>query len=75
MRPLAFRVGDFKSIEDSEICYLSGDGITVLAGQNEAGKSAVLTALRDFDLSPGEAPVTKDYQPDERSDSRPQGLR
>jgi AAA15 family ATPase/GTPase len=50
MRPIAFQILDFKSIENSGICKLSGDGITVLAGQNEAGKTAVLTALRDFDL-------------------------
>jgi hypothetical protein len=65
MRPVAFRIYDFKSIEDSGICYLSGDGITVLAGQNEAGKTAVLTALRDFDLGVGAAPQTKDFRPEE----------
>jgi predicted ATP-dependent endonuclease of OLD family len=71
MRPLAFRIKDFKSIEDSDVCYLSGDGITVLAGQNEAGKTAVLSALRDFDLEEGAAPQTQDYQPEERLDANP----
>ena len=71
MRPFAFRIYDFKSIEDSGVCFLSGDGITVLAGQNEAGKSAVLTALRDFDLEPGQAPLTQDYEPEERANSDP----
>jgi hypothetical protein len=71
MRPVAFRVFDFKSIEDSGICRLSGDGITVLAGQNEAGKTAVLTALRDFDLEVGTMPSTQDYEPEERPNSNP----
>jgi hypothetical protein len=71
MRPVAFRVFDFKSIEDSGICCLSGDGITVLAGQNEAGKTAVLTALRDFDRELGAAPLTQDYLPEERSNPNP----
>src|SRR6266436_7312035 len=71
MRPVAFRVFDFKSIEDSEVCFLSGDGITVLAGQNEAGKTAVLTALRDFDRELGGAALTQDYEPEERPNSNP----
>lgn len=71
MRPVAFRIHDFKSIEDSGICWFSGDGITVLAGQNEAGKTAVLTALRDFDREVGDAPLTQDYEPEERSNSNP----
>lgn len=71
MRPLAFRIRDFKSIVDSGICVLSGDNITVLAGQNEAGKTAVLTALRDFDLEEDVPPRTQDYQPDGRFDASP----
>jgi hypothetical protein len=71
MRPRAFQIRDFKSINDSGICYLSGDSITVLAGQNEAGKTAVLTALRDFDLEEDTAPRTADYEPDERLDAAP----
>jgi hypothetical protein len=71
MRPRAFQIMDFKSIKDSGICYLSGDSITVLAGQNEAGKTAVLTALRDFDLEEGTDPKTADYEPDERLDAAP----
>ncbi len=69
MRPFAFRIHEFKSIEDSGVCILSGDSITVLAGQNEAGKTAVLTALRDFDLEAGAKPTTQDYEPEERADS------
>src|SRR5713101_4159750 len=71
MRPKAFRIRDFKSIADSGVCVLSGDGITVLAGQNEAGKTAVLSALRDFDLEEGAKPRTHDYQPDERLNAVP----
>lgn len=71
MRPKAFRIRDFKSITDSGVCILSGDGITVLAGQNEAGKTAVLSALRDFDLEGGAAPKTQEYEPDERFDAKP----
>src|SRR6267143_839051 len=71
MRPRAFQIRDFKSIENSGICNLSGDSITVLAGQNVAGKTAVLTALRDFDLEEGAAPKTADYQPEDRLDAVP----
>jgi hypothetical protein len=65
LKPKAFRIHDFKSIKNSGVCELSGDGITVLAGQNEAGKTAILTALRDFDEEPGTPPQTKDYWPDD----------
>lgn len=68
LKPKAFRIYDFKSIRDSGICELSGDRITVLAGQNEAGKTAILTALRDFDLEPGAIPLTKDFWPDHADD-------
>lgn len=71
MHPRAFRIYEFKSIVDSGICFLSRDGITVLAGQNEAGKTAILTALRDFDLPVGEMPTTQDYRPEEPSDANP----
>src|SRR5687768_3824014 len=66
MKPIAFRIRDFRSIVDSGICPLSGDGITVLAGQNESGKTAVLSALRDFDLPVGDPPQTSDYMPEGR---------
>lgn len=66
MIPRAFRIQNFKSIHDTGTCTLSGDGITVLAGQNEAGKTAVLSALRDFDVEAGQAPLTPDFSPDGR---------
>lgn len=49
MRLKSFRVKNFKSIVDTGECHLSQeDNILVLAGQNEAGKSAVIEALDFF---------------------------
>ena len=48
MKLIKFRIQNYKSIRDSGWCYLASD-ITILAGQNESGKTAVLEALRDFD--------------------------
>lgn len=45
MRLKSFQIKNFRSIVDSGICELSHEGIAVLVGQNEAGKSAVLDAL------------------------------
>jgi hypothetical protein len=72
MRPLAFRIRHFRSIIDSGVCDFSGDAITVLAGQNEWGKTAVLSALRDFDLDAGEAPATPDFLPEGMDDAQPE---
>lgn len=69
LKPVAFRIWDFKSITDSGECQLSADNITVLAGQNESGKTAILQALRDFDLDEDSKPNTSDYTPDGRLDS------
>ncbi len=71
MIPIAFRIVDFKSIRDSHVCSLSADRITVLAGQNESGKTSVLSALRDFDLIQGESPQTQEYQPEGRWEVSP----
>lgn len=71
LKPIAFRIWDFKSIVDSGECELSADNITVLAGQNESGKTAILQALRDFDLEKGERPQTQDYTPDGKFDAKP----
>ena len=71
MKPIAFRIRDFRSIHDTGLCVLSGDNITVLAGQNEAGKSAILMALRDFDLEEGVPPQTSEYWPEGRDDANP----
>lgn len=55
MKLIKFRIEDYKSITDSGNCWLSSD-MTVLAGKNESGKSAILEALRDFDTSVKEIP-------------------
>lgn len=43
-----FRIKNIKSIIDSGTCHLTEDNITIFAGQNESGKSAVLEALKYF---------------------------
>jgi len=49
MRLIKFRIKNYKSIKDSGYCYLE-NGITILAGKNESGKTAILEALEDFDI-------------------------
>jgi hypothetical protein len=49
MRIAAFRIRNFRRIVDTGWVSLSGDGITALVGQNEAGKTSVLRALHDFE--------------------------
>ncbi len=44
----SFRIKNYRSIKDSGICYASGDNITILAGKNESGKTAILEAMEDF---------------------------
>lgn len=41
----AFRIQNFRSIVDTGWVAFSADGVTVLVGQNESGKSSVLEAL------------------------------
>lgn len=60
MRLAAFRIKNFRSILDSDWVPFSPDGITVLVGQNESGKSSVLEALH-FSLSP-ENPTPDDFR-------------
>lgn len=50
MKVVRFRIKNYKSIEDSGWCYLD-DRITILAGKNEAGKTAILEALEDFNIN------------------------
>ena len=45
---IKFRIKNYKSIVDSETFYLD-DKLTVLAGKNESGKTAILEAIEDFD--------------------------
>lgn len=44
MKILKFRIKNYKSIIDSEDCYLE-ENITILAGKNESDKTAILEAL------------------------------
>ena len=49
MRLSSFQIRNFKSVVDTGECHLSTtDNVLVLAGQNEAGKSAVIEALDFF---------------------------
>lgn len=45
MKITDFRITNFRSIVDSKWVKFSPDGITVLVGQNESGKTSVLEAL------------------------------
>jgi hypothetical protein len=54
------------------VCSLAGDNVTILAGQNEAGKTAVLMALRDFDQPEGKPPLTEEYMPEGNSEAKPE---
>lgn len=55
MRLFSFQIKGFKSIIDTGQCKISEtDNIVVLAGQNEAGKTAVLEALDFFRNGPSE---------------------
>lgn len=67
MRLVKFRIQNYKSIKDSGWCWLASD-LTLLAGKNESGKSAILEALRDFNIGvdkiPEEAlPLDSTYKP------------
>ena len=48
MQIKGFQITNYRSIRDSGMCKLSGDGVTVLAGMNESGKTSILEALEDF---------------------------
>lgn len=65
MRPSAFRIRCFKSIMDSGWCNFSPDGVTVLVGQNESGKTSVLEALyyaaRYAELDPASLRIGDDF--------------
>ena len=44
----AFQIKNYKSIKNSGVCSL--EEITILAGKNESGKTAILEALEDFNI-------------------------
>ncbi len=60
-----FRIVNFRSIVDTGWCSLSGDGITCLIGQNEAGKSSILDAIESYQTK-------KIHNEDLRDDVRPE---
>ncbi|MFX1383133.1 MAG: ATP-dependent endonuclease [Promethearchaeota archaeon] len=50
MKLVKFRIQNYKSIKDSGDCYFD-DAITILAGKNEAGKTAIMEALEDLNIN------------------------
>ena len=63
-----FRVKNYKSIKDSGDCYLT-NGITVLAGKNESGKTSILESLEDFDT---EKEIRKEAIPIHNNELKPE---
>ena len=55
MRIRKFQIQHYKCIANSGWCHVSPD-VTVFAGKNESGKTAVLEALRDFGTSVSRIP-------------------
>ena len=68
MKLIKFRIKNYKSIQDSGWCWLASD-LTILAGKNESGKSAVLEALHDFDKNKS---ISADAVPLTDDDSKPE---
>lgn len=64
-----FRILNYKAITDSGECDLMTDKITILAGQNESGKTSILEALRDFDIDKEIPPEAK---PDGKDNANPE---
>ncbi len=48
MKLVAFRIKNFRSIQDTDWQQLAHDNITCLIGQNESGKTSILEALKAF---------------------------
>jgi predicted ATP-dependent endonuclease of OLD family len=65
----SFRIRNYRSIKDSGVCYLSGDNITILAGKNESGKTAILEALEDFNKG---RQIREEAVPINRAESQPE---
>ena len=68
MKIKRFRIKNYKSIIDCGDCYLS-EGITVLAGKNESGKTSVLQALEDFDT---DKDIRNEAKPIYNRDAKPE---
>lgn len=65
----SFRIKNYRSIKDSGDCYLSGDNITIIAGKNESGKTAILEALEDFNTA---RDIRNESIPLSQTDSKPE---
>lgn len=69
MRLKSFQIQHYRSISDTGVVQLSErDNVTVLAGQNESGKSSILGALRDYeneDFRDGSAPFSTEESADQ----------
>lgn len=67
MNILSFRIKNYRSIDDTDWCRFSPDGITVLVGQNESGKTSILEALalvlNEEDISTDDKQVGIDILP------------
>ncbi len=67
MRLLSFQIKNYRSIIDTGIIKLSDlDNVVVFAGQNESGKSSLLSALRDFEnaeFDKDSVPFSTDSEP------------
>lgn len=68
MKLKKFRIKNFKSIVDSDDCYLT-DTITILAGKNESGKTSILEALEDFDTDKN---IRESAKPIKSPDAKPE---
>ena len=49
MKVKRVRIKNYKSIIDSTDCYIENN-LTIFAGKNESGKTAILEALEDFNV-------------------------
>jgi AAA15 family ATPase/GTPase len=69
MKIKSFYVVNYRSIINSKECFLSpNDGITILAGQNESGKSSLLEALKHYESN---IPLLDAYRDEENLDKPP----
>jgi len=69
MQIKSFRIKNYRSIKDSGVCYMSGDNVTILAGKNESGKTAILEALEDFNT---EKEIREEAVPIQSGETKPE---
>lgn len=69
MQIKSFRIKNYRSIKDSGVCYMSGDNVTILAGKNESGKTAILEALEDFNA---EKVIREEAVPIQSEETKPE---